>query len=437
MGTNAIMKRANLMVLWAVMGLAMLTHIVYIAQNQSHLSDDTASYLDPANNIRSGLGFVNNAHQPEIWRPPGYPLVLALFQSKPLQLDYLVPVQHILCILLAVAVAAFGLRITGNSMIAMVAGSVLSLDMATILVADLLLSEVIFTTCIALACWILHSAISKPVCNLLEIAVAGLLAGFAVLVRPVGILYFIPLLIYILIALKRHVLRPVLVFAVCSLFFPLLLAGRNFMEARYFGVSTTGEYNLLANRAAGAVAIQQPGSYFDNVVAVRHELLSQTCADFKRVHNQDCAPILEAPAQQAAFFAHAGTRIISKNLPGYIQSVVVGAAYTMFGGGAEALMRIGHFSSRTAEYIVLAVTIPEACLALLGCWYWFQHDRALCSLFVLTVLYFLLISSGAEAYSRYRVPVMPMYALLIGGGAAIAGQRIKALLLRTVFSYGA
>jgi predicted membrane-bound dolichyl-phosphate-mannose-protein mannosyltransferase len=36
----------------------------------------------------------------------------------------------------------------------------------------------------------------------------------------------------------------------------------------------------------------------------------------------------------------------------------------------------------------------------------------------LTVLYFLVISAGAEAYSRFKVPVMPMYALLIGGGAA-------------------
>ena len=42
-----------------------------------------------------------------------------------------------------------------------------------------------------------------------------------------------------------------------------------------------------------------------------------------------------------------------------------------------------------------------------------------------TIGYFFVISAGAEAYSRFKVPVMPMYALLIGGGAAGTLQRIQ------------
>jgi CHASE2 domain-containing sensor protein len=74
---------------------------------------------------------------------------------------------------------------------------------------------------------------------------------------------------------------------------------------------------------------------------------------------------------------------------------------------------------RLAEYTVLLVTVPGTLLAILGCWYWFRHDRSLCYILAFTVLYFLLISAGAEAYSRFRVPVMPMVALLVGGGAAM------------------
>jgi hypothetical protein len=36
-----------------------------------------------------------------------------------------------------------------------------------------------------------------------------------------------------------------------------------------------------------------------------------------------------------------------------------------------------------------------------------------------------MISAGAEAYSRFKVPIMPMYALLIGGGAASVLQAMQ------------
>ena len=37
---------------------------------------------------------------------------------------------------------------------------------------------------------------------------------------------------------------------------------------------------------------------------------------------------------------------------------------------------------------------------------------------MLTVIYFVTMSLGAEAYSRFRVPFLPLYAMLAGGGAA-------------------
>jgi hypothetical protein len=42
---------------------------------------------------------------------------------------------------------------------------------------------------------------------------------------------------------------------------------------------------------------------------------------------------------------------------------------------------------------------------------------------LLTVLYFVVMSLGAEAYSRFRVPILPLYAMLAGGGAAALARR--------------
>ena len=128
---------------------------------------------------------------------------------------------------------------------------------------------------------------------------------------------------------------------------------------------------------------------------------------------------------RAAYSARMGTNIILNDLPGYLRTTVLGLAYIVFGGGVEALSKVSNVSPFLARCLVLLITLPQACLALIGCWYWFGRERNLCYLLVLTVVYFLLISAGAEAYSRFRVPVMPMYALLVGGGAATTVQLIQ------------
>jgi len=84
-------------------------------------------------------------------------------------------------------------------------------------------------------------------------------------------------------------------------------------------------------------------------------------------------------------------------------------------------------SPRIAERLVLLITLPLALLAIAGCWYWYRRDRNLFYVLALTVAYFFAVSAGAEAYSRFRVPVMPMYALLAAGGAALLLQAFRRL----------
>jgi hypothetical protein len=244
-----------------------------------------------------------------------------------------------------------------------------------------------------------------------------------VLVRPIGILYFVPLSIYLFLVLRRRALRPTLVFTASFLLFPLLWAARNYLESGYFGISTIGADNTLGYRAAGTLAVRQPGDYLTNVLRVRSMLVKQACKDLERMYGRDCSQV---PAtQQAAYSARMGTNIILNDIPGFLRSQGLGLAYVVFGGGAEALSKIGDINPLLARRIVLFITFPEACLATIGCLYWFRRERNLCYLLVFTVVYFLLISSGPGAYSRFRVPVMPMYALLVGGGAAATIQSIQ------------
>ncbi len=410
-------------VLWIALGLGLLTHASYLALDHEHFGADTPSYLIPADNLLRGQMFVNALHQPELRRTPGYPVLLALFRISPLRVEYLIFIQHALCVLLIVAVAAICMRLTGSHLATLFAASVLALDLATVRIANLLLTEITATVLIALAAWTLYRAMTKPPGRVLASAAAGLLGGFSALVRPVGLLYFVPLSLCLFLALKRRASGPVMVLIASFLFLPLLWAARNFVEGNYFGLSTIGAEDLLYYRAAGALAIQRPGNYLNNAMKIRSSLVDQTCADLERAYERDCAQVTES--QRAAYATHKGMRILLNNPLSYLRSMFLSLAYIVFGGGAEALSRISNLSPRMAEYIVLLFTIPEACLALVGFWYWYQRDRKLFYLLTLTIAYFLIISAGAEAYSRFKVPVMPMYALLIGGGAALIEHRMR------------
>jgi hypothetical protein len=410
---------------WIALSMGTLTHAAYFALDCEHYGEDTPSYLVPANNLLRGLGFVNAWHQPELWRTPGYPLILAIFQITPLRLEYLIVVQHALCVFLIAAVAAIGLRIAGSHLVSLVAASALSLDLATLRIANLLLTEIAATVLIILAAWMIYHAMARPAGAMFASAGAGILGGCAALIRPLGIFYFVPLSICLVLGLKRRALRPLMLFVASFSLLPLLWATRNFVEGHYFGISTIGNFNMLYYRAAGAVAVQQPGDYVTNVLRVRGAMLSQTCSELERAYHLNCLRVTEA--QKASYYGRRGLSIILHSPLSYLQSALRSLAYIVFGGGAEALSRISKASPHSARHIVLLFTVPAAFLALIGCAYWYRQDRHLFYVLVLSIAYFLAISAGAESYSRFRVPIMPMYALLIGGGA----ERVVQIFQRT------
>jgi hypothetical protein len=409
--------------LWLAFGLSLFTHFLYFTLDHKYYGADTPSYLIPADNLLSGHGFVNALHQPELLRTPGYPLILALFRIAPLKVEYLVLAQHLLCAFLSLGVAAFALKTTGSRIAALTVALALSLDLATIRIANLLLTEVLFTVLVSLTCWSAYLAISRPQAAMLRCVLTGILGGSAVLVRPVGVLYFVPLSICLWIGLQRSRSQLISLFVATFLMLPLLWTARNFSETGYLGISAIGTEDLLYYRAAGALAVRQPGGYLANAAKINLALIQQTCPELENRYHRGCSEI--TVTEQAAYASRKGIDIIRNHPFSYLCSMLISLLYVIFGGGAEALSVVTGFSPRMADLCILFLTIPELFLACIGCWYWYRRNQSLFYLLVFTIAYFLLISAGAEAYSRFKVPVMPMYALLIGGGVAEIAARIK------------
>jgi len=64
---------------------------------------------------------------------------------------------------------------------------------------------------------------------------------------------------------------------------------------------------------------------------------------------------------------------------------------------------------------------------LLAALYTFRGRQPERWLFLATIAYFCLLSAGPEAYSRFRVPFMPLFCIMAGLGVQAIPQRIENL----------
>jgi hypothetical protein len=99
-------------------------------------------------------------------------------------------------------------------------------------------------------------------------------------------------------------------------------------------------------------------------------------------------------------------------------------AMIVFGGGASLLSELTGMSERAARLVCLAYTVPMALLAIAGVPYWWRRNRAFAVLLFCVLAYMFGMALGAEAYSRFRVPVIALYGMLTGGGVALVRERL-------------
>ncbi len=403
--------------------LALVLNLCFFSAFREHLTPDSASYIAPAHSLLLSASFNNAADEPETVRTPGYPLFLALFFACSFGAWTVVLVQHLLLagIVGAAAVAAF--RVSGNPAAGVGAGMILALDLAGIVTANDILTETLSSAfLLAVACQAYRAATRDSPKALWLAGFAGLLAGWMVLIRPVALFYGGPLALFFLIAAKPGLKRRTAVAALLAFcVFPALWIARNYRITGHATISPISGINMLLYRAAGALAANDPGNYDANFSRRKDELQALACQNLERSQGRPCAEL--SIADRASYYSELGIRIMIRTPGGFMKLMFRGLGMVVLGGGAEEIAQIARVTDRTAQIICLFYTVPVALLALLGSLYWFRRDRAMFWLLLLTVVYFFVISAGAEGYSRFRVPVMPLYAILAGGGVALLSDK--------------
>jgi hypothetical protein len=411
---------AGILALIAV--LACLTSVFYFAHFSDFYNPDSPGYIAPAANLLAGNGFADAQGNPDTLRTPGYPLVILPFLWAHLDLKYLILFQHLLRVLIIVATAAFAFQLSGSRRQAVLVGVLLSLDLPFLRSANNIMTEVVFTLALGIALKLLWTGSMKLTGRMIQCLAAGLLCGATVLIRPVSIFLFVPVAIYL--GLVRREWRAAATFCLAFLCLPIAWSVRNDLKAGYLGVSSISGYSVMQSRAAGVLAINDPGEFYANLDKRQAELAAQACHDLERIHGVDDCEQLSIPIR-SAYYSKVGVGILVRHPFAYLKLALRGSAMMMLTGSPASLSGITGLNFNVAAKLLLLYTVPCVVFAAFGLKQFWTINRAFFWLALLVIGYFVVISSGAETFARFRVPVLPLYAILIALGLDSAWQRIS------------
>jgi hypothetical protein len=313
---------------------------------------------------------------------------------------------------LAVAVYVIASRRLGR-LVGICAALILAIDTPTIHYANKILSETLFTG-VLLA---VFAALSVD-----RWVLAGILTGALVLIRPVAIVYWVVVAAYLL--LRRVRTRQVVVYILLALALPLGWALRNYARTGVFTVSSIGGTNLLLFRAGGTLAILDGGADFDADLRDEGEgLIGDATEEIERTLRIDDADELPH-AVRARHYARFAMRVIREHPLAFAELTLRGLLINLFDSRWEAMSPVSRLHPSTIRLALDGVTAALFVFAVIGAISLRRNDLGI--LIILTVAYFLLISAGGESESRFRVPVMPQYAI-----AAAVGVRASLFTFAT------
>src|SRR5437764_3370720 len=143
------MRRAPLD-LAILVALTLLTNFVYFAySNGDFFYPDSRTYIEPAQSMLAGRGFIRANGIIETFRTPGYPLFLMAVRNS----TAVVVLQHLMNAALAVAIYLFARRRFTRG-IAFAAALLFALDTPTIHYANKVLTETLFTVGLFALIWL-------------------------------------------------------------------------------------------------------------------------------------------------------------------------------------------------------------------------------------------------------------------------------------------
>jgi 4-amino-4-deoxy-L-arabinose transferase-like glycosyltransferase len=240
---------------------------------------DSEQYLLLGDGIRHRLSYSWN-HELNTFRTPGYPLLLAVLDDN---VTAIVVVQAFLAGLTVLLVGLVGARLF-NSRVGLLGAALLAVDVPSIFSSGVVMSEVLFTFSVVLAAALVWDRTSdggwetedRRPRRMPRAAAAGLVLGFAALVRPVALLAFVPFG-FVLVA-RRNWRGLVLMLGAFSVL-PGIWVARNYSHYGRLNLTSNGGYNLLYANAAAVIGDEQHTTWDIERLELAREFTAKLATD--------------------------------------------------------------------------------------------------------------------------------------------------------------
>ena len=134
----------------------------------------------------------------------------------------------------------------------------------------------------------------------------------------------------------------------------------------------------------------------------------------RRLHIPDAEELPDAV--RGKYYSEIGWRVLRQHPRGAAMLTLRGLLVNIFDSRWEGLEIVSRFPTDIVHRSLDAYTAALFVFAVIGAAALWKRDRDLAAMIIATVVYFLLISAGGEAESRFRVPVVPQYAILAAIG---------------------
>ena len=390
---------------------------------------DTPTYLLPAQALlHTGQYAVNG--QPELLRPPGYPLFLIPGLLANALIFITITLQIVLSVITVALVYAIAHALTTNRRTAQYAGFLAAIEPLSLIYTSHLLTETLFTALLTAGLYALLRAHQKS--TLHPLITAAILLAAATYVRPIGLL--LPCILAIPLALSRWPRQRLVLFFLITLGLPGIWIFRNMAVANYSGFSAISAVNLYFYQSAAVKAQQKQISFVEYQNHLGYRDQNQYFVHHPGQKNWSAA-------QRYQYMAHEGLNILMTSPFTYAIIHFKGMFRTLFDPGAIDLLKLlnaypkrggllgqisDHGLVKTLVYLLTERPFVFWAHIFMGILLLFYYLFAFLSfktvirlpalLLLTTICYFTILSGGPHSLNRFRHPIMPIIAVFAGIG---------------------
>jgi 4-amino-4-deoxy-L-arabinose transferase-like glycosyltransferase len=401
------------------------------------LSPDTPGYLGPAHALIDAGRFSLSPLDPTpmFVRTPGYPAFLAAILWITSSEWAISPIQAAFSAMTVAAVVLVGWRLLGRTA-GLVAGALLVLDPLQFMASGTVLTEGIASVTVAAIAFVGLLVFGRRRAGDVPAgAVFGLgaLVALATMVRPT--MWFYPAVLLVLLGIRfRDVPRRVLVMRLLAFVAPILLVVGGWQLRNHSAVDSwqlSGATGLLLYCSNGArIEARTTGA---TMSAARERL---GCPTQGEDPDGDCTSTegwtcrIPDPAARGQGFDEwnrRGLQIMTDHPVQAARILVEGVVRQVAGPGTDTVgqyvdlpasppLVLGLFSWNTLLWALAGMGAAAGLRS---------GHRSYWAFVIATIVYVIVISTGDAAYARYRVPIIPLLALLAANGVQWSVRRLR------------